>query len=162
MQFGKQLRTIYATQVNIEEQIANADLVIGAVLVPGKAAPKLLTRDMLKAMVPGTVLVDVAIDQGGCFETSRPTTHLKPTYEVDDIIHYCVANMPGAVPRTATMALNNATLPFVLNLVSKGLKDALTEDHHLKNGLNVFKGQVTCEGVARDLNKNYVPYEELV
>ncbi|MFA5959841.1 MAG: alanine dehydrogenase [Tatlockia sp.] len=155
-QFGSKLNTIYATVEALEHYVADADLVIGAVLVPGAAAPKLVTRTMLGTMRPGSVVVDVAIDQGGCFETSRPTTHTEPTYVVDDIVHYCVANMPGAVPRTSTFALNNATLPFVMSLVTKGVKLALLSDGHLLNGLNVHKGMVTYEAVARDLGYEYI------
>ncbi len=155
-QFGSKLNTIYATVEALEHYVTEADLVIGAVLVPGAAAPKLVTSAMLKAMRPGSVVVDVAIDQGGCFETSRPTTHQKPTYVVDDIVHYCVANMPGAVPRTSTFALNNATLPFIISLVTKGVKLALLSDGHLLNGLNVHKGMITYEAVARDLGYEYV------
>ena len=156
MQFGAKLNTIYATAEALEHYVTLADLVIGAVLVPGAAAPKLVTRAMLRAMRPGSVVADVAIDQGGCLETSRPTTHHEPTYVEENIVHYCVANMPGAVPRTSTFALNNATLPFVLNLVTKGVKAALLEDGHLLNGLNVHKGMVTYEAVARDLGYSYV------
>ncbi|MBA2709795.1 MAG: alanine dehydrogenase [Tatlockia sp.] len=155
-QFGSKLNTIYATEEALEQYIASADLVIGAVLVPGAAAPKLVTRAMLKTMRPGSVLVDVAIDQGGCFETSRATTHQEPTYVVDNVVHYCVANMPGAVPRTSTFALNNATLPFVMSLVTKGVKLALLSDGHLLNGLNVHKGMITYEAVARDLGYEYI------
>nr|HAT8714989.1 alanine dehydrogenase [Legionella jordanis] len=155
-QFGSKLTTIYATVESLEQCVAEADLVIGAVLVPGAAAPKLVTRPMLKSMRPGSVVVDVAIDQGGCFETSRPTTHQSPTYTVENIVHYCVANMPGAVPRTSTFALNNATLPFVISLVTKGVKLALLSDGHLLNGLNVHKGMITYEAVARDLGYEYV------
>lgn len=155
-QFGSKLNTIYATVDSIERYVTKADLVIGAVLVPGAAAPKLVTRQMLKKMRPGSVLVDVAIDQGGCFETSHPTTHHEPTYVVEDIIHYCVANMPGAVPRTSTFALNNATLPYILNLVTNGVKRALLSDGHLLNGLNVHKGMITYEAVAKDLGYEYV------
>lgn len=154
-QFGAKLNTIYVTDEALQHYLAAADLVIGAVLVPGAAAPKLVTRAMLKKMRPGSVVVDVAIDQGGCFVTSKPTTHFDPTYEVDGIVHYCVANMPGAVPRTSTFALNNATLPFVINLVTKGIKLALLSDVHLLNGLNIHKGMVTCEAVARDLGYDY-------
>ena len=157
MQFGPKLNTIYATAEALEHYVTSADLVIGAVLVPGAAAPKLVTRDMLKAMRPGSVVVDVAIDQGGCFETSRPTTHQEPTYVEEGIVHYCVANMPGAVPRTSTFALNNATLPFVLSLVTKGVHFALLSDGHLLNGLNVHRGLVTYEAVARELGFEYVP-----
>lgn len=156
-QFGSKLNTVYSTANAIEHHIAKADLVIGAVLVHGAAAPKLITRSMLKSMRPGSVLVDVAIDQGGCFETSRPTTHEEPTYVVDNVVHYCVANMPGAVPRTSTFALNNATLPFVLSLVTKGVKLALLSDPHLLNGLNVHQGKITYEAVALDLGYEYVP-----
>lgn len=155
-QFGSKLNTIYSTEEAMEHYVTNADLVIGAVLIPGAAAPKLVTRNMLKAMRPGSVVVDVAIDQGGCFETSRATTHHEPTYVEENVVHYCVANMPGAVPRTSTFALNNATLPYILNLVSKGIKLALLSDGHLLNGLNVHKGMITCEAVARDLNYDYV------
>ena len=159
-QFGAKLNTIYATAEALEHYVTSADLVIGAVLVHGAAAPKLVTRSMLKAMRPGSVVVDVAIDQGGCFETSRPTTHQEPTYVVDNVVHYCVANMPGAVPRTSTFALNNATLPYILSLVTKGVKLALLDDPHLLNGLNVHKGMITYEAVARDLGFNYVRAEE--
>jgi alanine dehydrogenase len=160
--FGAKLQTVYATKAAIEELLVQADLVVGAVLVPGKAAPKLVTRELLKRMRPGSVLVDVAIDQGGCFETSHPTTHEVPTFEVDDIVHYCVANMPGAVPRTSTFALNNATLPFVLTIANKGVKQALTDDPHLMNGLNVYKGMVTYEAVATDLDLTYTPAHALL
>jgi alanine dehydrogenase len=132
--------------------VLSADLVIGAVLVPGAAAPKLVTRQMVKAMKTGAVVVDIAIDQGGCFETSKPTTHAEPTYIVDDVVHYCVTNMPGAVPRTSTYALNNATLPFVLALANKGWKRALADDEHLRNGLNVARGRITHPEVAAALN----------
>ncbi len=130
---------------------------IGAVLVPGAAAPKLISREQLKLMRPGSVLVDVAIDQGGCFETSKATTHQNPTYEVDGIIHYCVANMPGGVARTSTFALTNATLPFAVQLANKGYRQAMLDDPHLMNGLNIHAGQVTYEAVARDLGYAYVP-----
>lgn len=159
-QFGAKLNTIYATAESLEEAVSNADLVIGAVLVPGAAAPKLVTRAMLKSMKPGSVIVDVAIDQGGCFETSRPTTHQEPTYVIDNVVHYCVANMPGAVPHTSTFALNNATLPFVMSLVTKGVKLALLSDGHLLNGLNVHKGMITYEAVARELGYDYVDATE--
>jgi alanine dehydrogenase len=161
-QFGSKLNTIYATQEAIEQYVLSADLVIGAVLVPGAAAPKLVTKAMLSKMRPGSVIVDVAIDQGGCFETSHPTTHADPTYVIDNIVHYCVANMPGAVARTATFALNNATLPFILALADKGYKSALLSDPHLLNGLNVYKGVLTHEAVARDLGQNYVPAVEAI
>jgi alanine dehydrogenase len=132
------------------------------VLIPGAAAPKLVTRDMLKCMKPGAVLVDVAIDQGGCFETSRPTTHSDPTYVVDGIVHYCVANMPGAVARTSTYALNNVTLPHVLRIAEFGWKEALRADPHLANGLNVHAEQVTHEAVARELGYDHVPVAEVL
>ena len=133
-----------------------ADLVVGALLIPGAAAPKLIVRDQLKLMRPGSVLVDVAIDQGGCFETSKATTHQNPTYEVDDVIHYCVANMPGGVARTSTFALTNATLPFALQLANKGAKKAMLDDEHLLNGLNVHAGKITYKAVADDLGYEYV------
>jgi alanine dehydrogenase len=155
-QFGSKLNTIYATSESLEHYVAAADLVIGAVLVPGAAAPVLVTRSMLRSMRPGSVVVDVAIDQGGCFETSRPTTHQEPTYVSDNVVHYCVTNMPGAVPKTSTFALNNATLPFVLSLVTKGIKLALLSDPHFLNGLNVHRGMMTYEAVARDLGYDYV------
>jgi alanine dehydrogenase len=151
LQFGSRLRTIYATVDNIEEAVSLADLVIGAVLIPGAAAPKLVTREMIGRMRKGSVLVDISIDQGGCFETSRPTTHADPTYLVEDVVHYCVANMPGAVARTSTIALGNATLPFVLALANKGWRQALTDDRHLRGGLNVVDGQIVHEAVATSL-----------
>jgi len=156
-QFGGRLHTAYATEASIEHAVTEADLIIGAILVPGQAAPKLVPRETLKQMRPGSVMVDVAIDQGGCFETSRPTTHKAPTYVVDGIVHYCVSNMPGAVPRTSTLALNNATLPFVVALADKGYRQALLDDAYFLEGLNVGFGQITHFGVARDLNKPYVP-----
>ena len=150
-------KCIYSTVSKLEENVLDSDLVIGAVLVPGASAPKLLTRDMISQMRNGSVVVDVAIDQGGCFETSKATTHENPAYVVDGVVHYCVANMPGAVARTSTLALNNATLPFGLALANKGAKKALLDDPHLMNGLNVHGGKVTYEAVARDLNYDYVP-----
>lgn len=156
-QFGSKLNTIYATTEAIEQYVMSADLVIGAVLVPGASAPQLVTRAMLKTMRPGSVVLDVAIDQGGCFETSRPTTHLEPTYVTEGVVHYCVANMPGAVPKTSTFALNNATLPFILSLVTKGIKQALMSDVHLLNGLNVHQGMITYEAVANALGLDYIP-----
>ncbi|KZM48129.1 alanine dehydrogenase [Labrenzia sp. OB1] len=154
--FGPALTTIYSTKAALEAQVQEADLVIGAVLVAGAAAPKLVSADLVRRMKPGSVLVDVAIDQGGCFETSRATTHSDPTYIVDEVVHYCVANMPGAVPKTSTHALNNATLPFALALADKGAKKALLEDPHFLPGLNVYQGQVTCEAVASALGYDYV------
>ncbi len=158
--YGPGLKTLYSTQDAIEECVRKADLVIGAVLIPGAAAPKLVTREMLQVMKPGAVLVDVAIDQGGCFETSKATTHQEPTYEVDGIVHYCVANMPGGVARTSTFALTNATLPFAIQLANKGYQKALLDDQHLLNGLNVCRGKVTYEAVARDLGYTYVPAQD--
>lgn len=155
-QFGCKLSTIYSTKAAIEHYVAQADLVVGAVLIPGGSAPRLITRKILKSMREGSVFVDVAIDQGGCAETSRPTTHQDPTFVEEGVVHYCVANMPGAVPRTSTFALNNATLPFVLALADKGYKKALADDAHLRNGLNVCHGKVTCHPVAKALNLGYV------
>lgn len=155
--YGDRLSTLYSTQGAIEELLPHTDLVIGAVLIPGAAAPKLVSRAQLALLRPGSVLVDVAIDQGGCFETSKATTHQNPTYEVDGIIHYCVANMPGGVARTSTFALTNATLPFALQLADKGAKRALLDDPHLLNGLNVHAGKITCQAVAHDLGQDYVP-----
>lgn len=161
LEFGSRLNTIYATRDALEKYVLDADLVVGAVLVPGAAAPKLITKSMLKDMKDGSVVVDVSIDQGGCFETSHPTTHENPTYVVDGVVHYCVANMPGAVPRTSTFALNNATLPFTLALANKGV-NALLHDKHLMNGLNVHQGKITCEAVAIALGKNYVPAKNII
>ncbi len=155
--FQGRLKTRYSTQGAIAEEITTADLVIGAVLVPGAAAPKLVTRDMLSTMNDGAVLVDIAIDQGGCFETSTATTHQDPTFIVDGIVHYCVANMPGAVARTSTMALTNATLPFMLALANKGTQQALNDDIHLARGLNVAEGEITYAEVAEDLG---VPFKK--
>ena len=152
-------RCVYSTAAAIEEYAQEADLVVGAVLIPGAAAPKLLTRDLIKRMKKGAVVVDVAIDQGGCFETSHPTTHQEPTYIVDDVVHYSVANMPGGVARTSTMALNNATLPYALALAEDPLK-AILRDRHLRNGLNVYSGKVTCKAVAEALGYCYVAPEE--
>lgn len=155
-QFGGSVKTMYSTNASLAKAVAEADLIIGAVLIPGAAAPKLVTREQLKTMMPGAVLVDIAIDQGGCFETSHATTHADPIYEVDGILHYCVANMPGAVPRTSTYALNNATLPFVMNIANKGAKQALKDDPHLAPGLTVAEGQIAHEAVARDLDLPFV------
>jgi alanine dehydrogenase len=160
--FGPALTTVYSTAAALEESVIAADMVVGAVLVKGARAPKLVTAEMVSQMQPGSVLVDVAIDQGGCFETSHPTTHTEPTYVVDEVVHYCVANMPGAVPRTSTAALNAVTLPRALALAKKGVVKALTDDPHLRNGLNVCKGLVTDRAVARDLGYQYVdPLEAL-
>ncbi|MEH6516576.1 MAG: alanine dehydrogenase [Halioglobus sp.] len=156
MVFGGRLKTIYSTSDAIERNALEADLVIGAVLIPGAAAPKLISRELVGRMKPGAVMVDVAIDQGGCFETSKATTHHEPTYIVDEVVHYCVANMPGGVARTATMALTNATLPFALELANKGVGSALRENVHLRNGLNVHAGMVTYKAVADALGYDYV------
>ncbi len=157
--YGDKITTLYSTIDAIEDLLPMTDLVIGAVLIPGAAAPKLVSRKHLSLMRPGSVLVDVAIDQGGCFETSKATTHQHPTYEVDGIIHYCVANMPGGVARTSTFALTNATLPFAVQLANKGIK-AMLDDGHLLNGLNVHAGKITFEAVAKDLGYDYVPAAE--
>ncbi|WP_346894391.1 alanine dehydrogenase [uncultured Roseibium sp.] len=154
--FGPALKTVYSTKAALEQYVMDTDMVVGAVLVPGAAAPKLVSADMVKRMKPGSVLVDVAIDQGGCFATSKPTTHSEPTYIVDEVVHYCVANMPGAVPRTSAYALNNATLPFTLALADKGAKQALLDDPLFMPGLNVHGGMVTCEAVAGALGYDYV------
>jgi alanine dehydrogenase len=158
--YGPALETLYSTADSIEEKALEADLLIGAVLVPGAAAPKLVTREMLAKMKRRAVVVDVAIDQGGCFETSHPTTHDEPVFEEENIVHYCVANMPGAVPLTSTLALTNATLPFVRALADKGYKQALADDPHLLEGLNVHHGQVTYEAVAEALDYDHVPARE--
>ncbi|HTG79459.1 MAG TPA: alanine dehydrogenase [Sphingomicrobium sp.] len=156
MFFGSQIKTAYASRDAIANAVQKAELVIGAVLVPGAAAPKLVTREMLKTMKRGSVLVDIAIDQGGCFETSHPTTHSDPVFEVDGIIHYCVANMPGAVARTSAFALNNATLPFAIKLANLGAEEAMRQDPHLANGLNVSGGKIRHEAVAEALDLPYV------
>lgn len=155
-QFGGAVKTVYSTGDALTQHVLAADLVIGGVLIPGAAAPKLVTAEHIKNMKPGSAIVDVAIDQGGCIATSHATTHADPTYIVDDVVHYCVANMPGAVPRTSTFALNNATLPYILKLANKGYKEALLADKHLLNGLNVIDGKVTCESVASNLGFDYV------
>jgi alanine dehydrogenase len=154
--FRGSLKTMYSTAHALAEAIKEADLVIGAVLIPGASAPKLVSREQLKTMKPGAVLVDIAIDQGGCFETSHATTHEDPIYDVDGILHYCVANMPGAVPRTSTYALNNATLPFVMQIASKGARGAINTNRHLANGLTVDQGTIAHKLVARDLGETYV------
>ena len=158
MFFSSQIKTQYASKAAIAQAVRNAHLVIGAVLVPGAAAPKLVTRDMVRTMKRGSVLVDIAIDQGGCFETSHATTHEDPVFEVDGVIHYCVANMPGAVARTSAFALNNATLPFALKLAKLGAEGAMKADPHLANGLNVYKGKITHEAVAEALDLPFEPW----
>ncbi len=160
--FGRPLNTVYSTRDAIDRHLRDADLVIGGVLIPGAEAPKLITREHVKTMRTGSVIVDVAIDQGGCAETSHPTTHDDPTYVVDGVIHYCVANMPGGVPKTSTHALNNATLPFVLELAEKGWVQALRDNKHLRNGLNVWDGKVTCAPVAAALGYPYISADTAV
>ncbi|WP_108811684.1 alanine dehydrogenase [Sphingorhabdus sp. Alg231-15] len=160
--FEARAKTRFSNKANLAECVAEADLVIGAVLIPGAEAPKLVTREMLSTMRPGSVLADVAIDQGGCFETSKATTHQDPTYVVDDVVHYCVANMPGAVSRTSTYALNNVTLPHALAIANKGWEAALRDDVHLAEGLNVWNGHVTYRAVAEDLDYEYMPVSEIV
>jgi alanine dehydrogenase len=160
LQFGSQLHTMFSTLDNIESEVLSADLVIGAVLIPGATAPKLVSRSMVHRMKPGSVLVDISIDQGGCFETSRPTTHSEPVYLEGGVIHYCVTNMPGAVARTSSFALNNATLPFVLELADKGWKRALEENAHLRRGLNVWSGCITHDAVGQALGIETISPEE--
>lgn len=161
-QYGSRINTVFSTVDAIEEHVSSADLVIGAVLVPGGTAPKVVSRELVNRMNRGSVLVDVAIDQGGCFASSRPTTLADPIFSVNGVVHYCVSNMPGAVARTSTFALNNATLPFVLALANKGYRKALLDDPHLRNGLNVFRGKLTYEAVARDLGMAFIPAMDLL
>jgi alanine dehydrogenase len=160
--YGNRIATLHSNAQALEEAVLSADLVISGVLVPGAAAPKLVTRSMVSRMKKGAVIVDVAIDQGGCFETSHATTHADPTFVVDGVVHYCVANMPGAVARTSTFALNNATIGHVLALASKGWRRALGDDPHLRHGLNVCQGKVTFEAVAHALGYDYMPAESLL
>lgn len=160
--FGNRIQTLYSTHEAIEENALAADLIIGAVLIPGASAPKLITEDMVMRMRPGTVMVDVAIDQGGCFETSKATTHDDPTYIVDGVVHYCVANMPGAVARTSAVALNNATLPYVLELANRGVNDALKNNVHLLHGLNVYHGQITNQFVGEAHGLSYIEPEKAI
>ena len=162
MQFGPRLKTQLSSSRPIEEALKAADLVIGAVLIPGKRAPKLITREMVRNMQKGSVIVDVSIDQGGCVETSKPTTHSSPTFIEEGVVHYCVTNMPGACARTATEALTNSTSQYVLKIANKGYKIALQEDHGLRNGLNVYRGHVTNEHVAFDLGLPYFPPEKVL
>ena len=157
--YGSRITTLFSTLESVEASVVSADLVIGGVLIPGAAAPKIITRDMIRQMNPGSVVVDVAIDQGGCMETSKPTTHDDPSYIVDDVVHYCVANMPGAVARTSTHALNNVTLPFILKIADQGVPAALSADVHLRNGLNVCRGQVTNAQVAEARERAFVDPE---
>ena len=161
-EFGRSTNGIFSTKSALEDHVLSADLVIGGVLIPGAEAPKLVSREMISNMKKGAVVVDVAIDQGGCFATSKATTHAEPTYIVDDVVHYCVANMPGAVPKTSTYALNNVTLPFALAIADKGVTQALSDDPHLRNGLNVHSGKLTYKEVADDLGYDYVPAEEML
>ena len=160
--YGNRIETLYSNAHSIEESVLSADLVVGGVLVPGAAAPKLVTRGMISRMKPGAVVVDVAIDQGGCFETSHATTHADPTFIVDGVVHYCVANMPGAVARTSTFALNNATIGHAVALADKGWQRAMRDDVHLKNGLNVCLGKLTYEAVAKALGYEYVAAASLL
>jgi alanine dehydrogenase len=162
LQFGSQINTVFSTSDAVDEHLRLADLVIGAVLIPGASAPRLITKDMLKHMRKGAVMVDVSIDQGGCFETSKPTTHENPTYTVDGIVHYCVTNMPGAVPRTSTVALNNATLPFALSLANLGWKKAMRQNPGLLNGLNIAHGKITYKAVAEALHQPYTPALQMI
>lgn len=160
--FHGQVTTVASNRHNLLEGLARADVLVGAVLIPGRSAPKLVTRSMLSGMKRGAVAVDVAVDQGGCFETTRPTTHADPVYEVDEVVHYCVANMPGAVPRTSTFALNNATLPYARALANKGFRKALQDDPGLAEGVNTYQGHITYEAVAESQDKVYTPLSELV
>jgi alanine dehydrogenase len=160
--FGGHVATLMSNPIAIARAVARADLLIGAVLIPGAAAPKLVTRSMVGAMKKGSVIVDVAVDQGGCIETTRPTTHSDPTYEVDGVVHYCVANMPGAVPRTSTFALTNVTFPYLLRIARKGLKQALQEDPSLVPGVNTYAGKLTCAPVAEAQGLPYTPLEQLL
>ena len=160
--FGSRIRTLASNPYTVAESVAKSDLVVGAVLVPGAAAPRLVTREMLLNMAKGAVIVDVAVDQGGCIETTRPTTHSEPTYTVENVLHYGVTNMPGAVPRTSTFALTNATLPFAMKLANNGLEDAMKRDRHLRHGLNTYKGRVTYEAVARDQGLQYTATDSLL
>ena len=160
--FGDKIEPLHSDQVNLKDFISECDLVVGGILVPGSNAPKIISKEMIKDMKSGSVIVDVAIDQGGCVETSKPTTHANPTYIVDDVVHYCVANMPGGVPRTSTLALNAVTLPFIQNLALNGLNTALKNDKNFMNGLNIYKGAVTYKAIADDLNYEYANPETLI
>ena len=160
--FGDKIEPLHSDKINIQDYISECDLLVGGVLVPGSNAPKIITKEMIKQMKSGSVIVDVAIDQGGCVETSKPTTHANPTYIVDDVVHYCVANMPGGVPRTSTLALNTVTLPFIQNLAANGLNKALKNDKNFMDGLNIYKGSVTYKAIADDLSYEYVNAETLV
>jgi len=159
--FGR-VETLMSNRFHLAESIRSADLLIGGVLIPGANAPKLITREMVKAMKPGSVIVDVAVDQGGCCETTRPTTHSDPVYEVDGVLHYCVTNMPGAVPRTSTRALTNVTTPYATRIASKGIEKAISNDPHLRNGVNVYQGHITCAPVAEAQKRPFKPIEDLL
>ena len=160
--FGNKIIPVQSDNIDLKKLISECDLLIGGVLIPGAEAPKLVTREMIKSMKRGSVIVDVAIDQGGCVETSKPTTHAEPTYIVDDVVHYCVANMPGGVPRTSTMALNKATLPMLIKLADQGYEKTLKENKNYLAGLNIFKGQVTYKGVADAFNLKYIPADQIL
>jgi alanine dehydrogenase len=160
--FRSEIKTLVSNPYTVQDACANADLVIGGVLIPGASAPRLVTRDMLKTMHRGAVIVDVAVDQGGCIETTKPTTHSNPTFYVDDVLHYCVANMPGAVPRTSTFALTNATLPYALRLANKGFRNAVMKDEHLRNGVNTYQGHLTNEPVAESQGLEHQAIETLI
>jgi alanine dehydrogenase len=160
--FGSRIKTLASNAYTIHESVASADLVVGAVLIPGASAPKLVTREMLKDMAPNSVIVDVAVDQGGCIETTHATTHSEPTYFVDGVLHYCVANMPGAVPRTSTFGLTNATLPFALQLANKGFVNAVRSNPHLADGVNTFRGKITYEAVATSQGHEYTSLSSLL
>ncbi len=159
--FGDKIKTVQSNREELKKLIKDCDLLIGGVLIPGAEAPKLITKDMIKSMKRGSVVVDVAIDQGGCVETSKPTTHANPTYLVDEVVHYCVANMPGGVPRTSTMALNKATLPLLIKIADQGYEKTLKENKNYLAGLNVFKGDITCKGVAEAFGLKYLPPEKV-
>ena len=160
--FGNKVEPLHSDKINIEDHIAECDLLVGGILIPGANAPKVIRKEMIKLMKRGSVIVDVAIDQGGCVETSKPTTHANPTFVVDDVVHYCVANMPGGVPKTSTLALNAATIPFIINLANKGYKKSLLDNNNFLNGLNVCKGSVTYKAIADELNYEYVDPKQLL
>jgi alanine dehydrogenase len=160
--FHGQITTVASNAYNLQAAVERADMVVGAVLIPGRSAPKLVTREMIRSMKKGAVAVDVAVDQGGCFETTHATTHSDPVYDVDGVVHYCVANMPGAVPRTSTFALNNATMPFTLELASKGAERAVADNGDLANGVNTYRGQITCQPVAESQERAFTPVRELL
>ena len=160
--FGNKIEPLHSDNINIENYIAECDLLVGGILIPGANAPKVIRKEMIKLMQRGSVIVDVAIDQGGCVETSKPTTHANPTFVVDDVVHYCVANMPGGVPKTSTLALNAATIPFIINLANNGYKKSLLENNNFLNGLNVCKGSVTYKAIADELNYEYVDPKQLL